>query len=152
MYWQVRGTARNGSKVSQGFEPVTLPGGEVTPCRIACRLDSDPYPLDGGGYRNNVPLLWMRSPVKRLDLRGDNRLPMLLDERERLRAELSVTSARLKEVDDEVKEKLGDAQQMVTDGWMVYRTLYTRKAYTVPAVDMQRISAKRTRRSVDTKS
>lgn len=80
----------------------------------------------------------------RIDLRGDNRLPVLLDERERLRAELSALQASLKELDTELRAKLGDAKQMVTAGWLVSQTVYTRKEFTMPAATMRRISVRRT--------
>lgn len=86
----------------------------------------------------------LTKPQRRLDLRGDNRLPVLLDERERLKVELKRTQDQLKELDTELRDKLGDAQQMVTDGWMVSQSTYIRNEYTVPASTMHRLTVKRT--------
>jgi hypothetical protein len=93
----------------------------------------------------------VKLPKRRIDLRGDNRLPELLDERERLKAELKDLQDRLKEIDAEVHDKLGDAEQLITSGWLVKQTSYIRHEYTIPERMMRRVTIRRTSKGVSTK-
>ena len=59
----------------------------------------------------------------RIDLRGDNQLPALLDERESIKAEMKPLADRLSDIEDEIKSKIGNAREAVTNGWKITQTL-----------------------------
>lgn len=68
-----------------------------------------------------------------LDLSADNRLPEVLLERAALKAEIERDEARLKALDAEIKDKIGDAEAAELPGWRITWKEQTRKEYTVPA-------------------
>jgi predicted phage-related endonuclease len=73
------------------------------------------------------------------DLSGDNELPALLDEREGLKAAVGTAEKRLKEIDYEVKNRIGAARTAWCNGWLIkYPTLH-RKEYVVKAGDYRRL-------------
>lgn len=83
------------------------------------------------------------------DLSGDNLLPSLLPERARLKAEAGAIERRLKEVDYEIKQRIGAARTAWLPGWLVkYPTLH-RKEYTVQAGDYRRLEIVATEESPD---
>lgn len=82
-------------------------------------------------------------PGKVADLRGDNRLPELLEQRDRLLAELADGEKLRKAIDAEIKAKIGDAERALVNGWNVTLKLQERKAYTVKETAFRTLRAKR---------
>lgn len=74
-----------------------------------------------------------------LDLSGDNRLGVLLPERAGLKAAVSTAEARLKEIDAEIKDKIGAARTAWCDGWLIKYPTLTRREYTVKAGTYRRL-------------
>lgn len=73
------------------------------------------------------------------DLSGDNLLPGLLAERAALKAQAGAAEKRLKEIDYELKQRIGPARTAWLPGWLIkYPTLH-RKEYTVAAGDYRRL-------------
>jgi len=68
-----------------------------------------------------------------VDLSGDNELPALLDERERLKAELKQTDARIDAIDAEIVHKLNSSEEGRLSGWKITNKMQHRKEYTVKA-------------------
>jgi predicted phage-related endonuclease len=54
-----------------------------------------------------------------IDLRHDNRMPQILDERAKLKAELDAKKAALAALDTEIKQKLGENEIALVNGWTV---------------------------------
>jgi len=78
------------------------------------------------------------------DLSSDNLLPSLLDERERLKGDASGAEKRLKEIDYEIRNRIGPARTAWLPGWMLkFPTIHT-KEYTVAAKDYRRLTVTRT--------
>lgn len=83
-------------------------------------------------------------PRQTADLTGDNHLPVLLAEREQLKARLDADAARLAEIEAEVKFKMGGAEAAVIDGFSItygWREAHTRPASHVAAHRALRIKA-----------
>lgn len=77
------------------------------------------------------------------DFSGSNYIPMLLEEREKLKTEISKRERRLKTVNNTIKELLGDATAADCPGWhMEIRTRY-RPQYTVSAQTIKSLIAER---------
>lgn len=76
------------------------------------------------------------------DLTGDNLLPKLLPERARLKGEISVAEARVKEIDHEIKQRVGSARTAWLPGWMISLPTISRKAYSVAAGTYRRLDVK----------
>lgn len=70
-------------------------------------------------------------PGKIIDLRGDNRLPQILEAREHLKARISDAEADLETLEAEIIHKLGDAEAAQVNGWKVTLKEQHRKQYTV---------------------
>ena len=76
------------------------------------------------------------------DLSGDNLLPEILPERARLKAEIGAAERRLKEIDYEIKQRVGPARTAWLPGWsLAYPTIHT-KEYTVKARDYRRLDVR----------
>ena len=65
-------------------------------------------------------------------------LPELLDERARLQGDIKEMQDQLKQLDAEMKDKIGDARQVLTNGWRIKQTvtevpakIVERKAYSI---------------------
>src|SRR5262249_13012173 len=58
-------------------------------------------------------------PGKEIDLRGDNRVPTILDERANLMATIKVLDGKKDALEAELREKIGDAEIAIVDGWKV---------------------------------
>jgi predicted phage-related endonuclease len=71
------------------------------------------------------------------DLRGDNALPELLDERERLKDEIAAKIARKDEIETEVKFKIADAEAALVSGWRITHREQHRKEHMVKASDFR---------------
>ncbi|MGY3588023.1 YqaJ viral recombinase family nuclease [Bradyrhizobium sp. USDA 4350] len=65
-------------------------------------------------------------PLKSIDLTGDNMLPVILAERDRLKDQISDAQARCIEIDNEIRAKMGDAEIATIDGWTVTNKTFTR--------------------------
>jgi predicted phage-related endonuclease len=84
-----------------------------------------------------------------LDLSGDNELPVLLAEREALKATHSDAERRLKEIDTAIKMAFGQARTAWLPGWaMTYATQH-RKESVIPAKDIRVLRVKRSREEAD---
>lgn len=89
----------------------------------------------------------------RVDLRGDNRLPDLLEQRESLMSEAKAIREQLKEIDIELDDKLGDAKEALINGWKVTQGWIDRPEHVVKATSFRRKYISRVgkrRRVVDT--
>jgi predicted phage-related endonuclease len=69
--------------------------------------------------------------LKSIDLSGDNYLPVILAERATLKKRAADDAKRLKEIDAEIKFKMGDAEIGVIDGFAITFKEQTNKAYSV---------------------
>lgn len=74
---------------------------------------------------------------KVVDLRGDNELPTLLDERERLKDEIEAKTDRKDEIETELKFKIGEAEAALVAGWRITLRDQHRKEHTVKAADFR---------------
>jgi predicted phage-related endonuclease len=74
---------------------------------------------------------------KLVDLRGDNELPALLDEREALKDEIAAKIARKDAIETELKFKMADAEAARVDGWRITHRDQHRKKHTVKAADFR---------------
>jgi len=82
-------------------------------------------------------------PGKIVDLRGDNRLPYLLNRREQLTIAIAEAETERKQLDAEIKDKLGDAECAIVDGWRVTLKAQERKAHQVKESSFRVLRAKR---------
>ena len=79
-----------------------------------------------------VRMMYPRTiPDKVVDLRGNNRVLELLDERELVVAQLATAKERKKALDTEFKAMLGDAEVALIRGWIATNKTQTRKAHVV---------------------
>jgi predicted phage-related endonuclease len=78
------------------------------------------------------------------DLSGDNMLPALLDERETLKAGTASAEKRLKEIDYEIRNRIGSARTAWLPGWFLKFPTINTKEYTVAAKSYRRLTASRT--------
>lgn len=85
-------------------------------------------------------------PLKAVDLAGDNLLPEILAERADLKKRMKVDEARCKEIETEVKFKLGDAEMGTLLNWQITWKLQHRKGYHVDATSFRKLDV-RDRRS-----
>ena len=69
----------------------------------------------------------------KLDLSNDNRVVVLLEDRERIKRRLAKLNREYKQVNDELKEKMGNADTASTNDWDMEIRSYLRREYTVPA-------------------
>ena len=86
-------------------------------------------------YERDGALIALMYPAdiegKVVDLRGDNRMPELLAEHERLTAAIKEAETAKTVVANEIKMKIGDAESALVNGWRVTLKLQTRKAHQV---------------------
>jgi len=80
-----------------------------------------------------------------IDLSGDNQLPSLLDERELLKQSVSIEEQRLKEIDYELKNRIGKARSAWLPGWQLTFATSHRKETIIPARDIRTLRVKRLR-------
>jgi hypothetical protein len=78
-----------------------------------------------------------------VDLSSDNRLPVLLGEREKLKAAVQAAKARLDEIDAEVRQKIGDAERATLSGWRIEYRRHHRNGYSVPPQDYRTLRIER---------
>jgi predicted phage-related endonuclease len=80
-----------------------------------------------------------------VDLRTDNRMPLILSERARLKDEIEKREAQLKALETEIKDKLGENETALVNGWTVKVPEVAVAAYVreVKAYSYRKINAKR---------
>jgi predicted phage-related endonuclease len=91
-----------------------------------------------------IRALYPRDNGQAVDLTGDNRLAFLLEERERLLAEIKTAAPAEKEVEAinaEIRAKLGDAAIATIPGWEITHKTQKRKA--VPECEFRVLRVKR---------
>jgi predicted phage-related endonuclease len=74
---------------------------------------------------------------KVVDLRSDNALPALLDEREQIKDEITAKIARKDAIETELKFKMADAEAAMVAGWRITHRDQHRKEHTVRAADFR---------------
>jgi predicted phage-related endonuclease len=79
-----------------------------------------------------------------LDLSSDNYLPQALVERESLVLTRGHAEKRIKEIDGEIKDRIGTAATAWLNGWSISWRSQHRKAYSVPEADIRVLRVKRT--------
>ncbi len=82
------------------------------------------------------------------DLSSDNMLPALLAERAGLKAATVVAEKRLKELDYELKNRIGPARTAWLPGWTIKFPTIHAKEYTVAARDYRRLDVTRTKEAI----
>ena len=87
------------------------------------RLDAD--------HPENGVLIPCRNTLKTIDLSGDNHLPVLLGERAELKDRMKGDEARCKEIETEVKFKMGDAEIATVGDFSITLKTTNRKGYAV---------------------
>jgi hypothetical protein len=90
-----------------------------------------------------IKALFPRDNGVTIDLTGDNRMPALLDEFEKLTAMGAHAEKQLKAVKAEIAAKLGDAAAATLPGWQVTNKTTTRKGYEVKATSYRTLRVKR---------
>lgn len=75
----------------------------------------------------------LSEPEPVLDLTGDNRLGALLETRAHLKGRIVEDERVVKELDTEIKDKLGAAEIALLPGWKITWKTQTRKEVTIPA-------------------
>lgn len=98
-------------------------------------------------YARDSDLLQVLYPPRReieaIDLTGDNLLPDLLAERERLSAQERAAKGRLEEIKGELVEKLKGAPAAVCDGWRITHSVTHRKETVLKATSFPVIRVSR---------
>jgi predicted phage-related endonuclease len=86
----------------------------------------------------------LHSEVRRtvVDLRGDNRLPAALAERAAVVAARKEADKRVKELDAEIKHKIGDAEEALVNGWRLTWKQVHRAGYSVEPTDFRKLGIK----------
>lgn len=77
---------------------------------------------------------------RRIDLRGNNRLPELLETHVEQTAIIAEAMKLKKEADAEIKELIGDAGYVLADGYSVSITSYERREFVMPASTIRRMT------------
>jgi predicted phage-related endonuclease len=77
-----------------------------------------------------------------IDLSQDNLLPVILDERAILKATTSSAEARLKEIDEVIKQRIGAARLGWLPGWQITYATQHRKETLIPARDIRVLRVK----------
>jgi predicted phage-related endonuclease len=86
--------------------------------------------------RSLLAVMYPRHAVgKIVDLRGDNELPGLLDERERLKDEAEEKIDQQRAIETRLMAQMGDAEAAQINGWRITFKQQHRKAYAVDATD-----------------
>lgn len=80
---------------------------------------------------------------KTIDLRSDNRIGSLLEEYEAAVAAFKEAEELKKELESEIREKVGDAEEAIVDDWIVRFNTIDRKEFTVRATTYRRLKVSR---------
>jgi len=83
------------------------------------------------------------TPGKILDLRFDNEIAELLEERDKLSVEADIAESRVEAIETQIKSKLEDAEGALLRGWRMTFKLQTRKAYSVRETSYRVLRIKR---------
>ena len=91
------------------------------------------------------------TPLKSVDLTGDNMLPGLLAERAEIKARSKIDEARVKTIDAEVKAKMGDAEIATIAGFTITNKTTHRSGFEVKPTSFRalRITDNRPKEEVD---
>lgn len=84
-------------------------------------------------------------PGAAVDLSGDNRMPVLLAEREAAKAIASSAKKDIERIEAEIAEKIGAAEEAILPGWRVTRRTQHRDEFISPAVSFRRLWVKKLR-------
>lgn len=74
-----------------------------------------------------------------LDLSQDNRIYALLEDRDRLKADISNAEAVVKAFDAEIRDKLNGATSAIAEGWKISNTMIERPEHVTKASKYQRL-------------
>jgi predicted phage-related endonuclease len=94
-------------------------------------------------YGRDAELIRLLAPRevkdKLVDLSGDNELPMILAERERLMKEIAENEKRKDEIEAEVRHKMGDGERSagLPDGWSITWKTHHRAEQIIAAKDIR---------------
>lgn len=80
------------------------------------------------------------TPLKTIDLTGNNMLPVILPERAALKSEIAKAEARVKEIDTEVKFAMGDAEIALLPGFALSLKTQHRKGYEVKPTSFRKLN------------
>lgn len=80
------------------------------------------------------------TPLKTVDLTGNNMLPVILPERAELKVQMGKLEKRVKEIDTEVKFAMGDAEIATLPGFSISLKTQNRKSYSVAATSFRRLN------------
>lgn len=83
---------------------------------------------------------------RRIDLRGNNRLPELLETYVEQSAIINAAMKLKKAADEELREIMGDAEFVLADGYEVSINRYHVDEYTVKASDRRRMTIRPSKR------
>ena len=109
-------------------------------CVRECRQPQLNYERDGAIINALYP---NAAPGKVIDLRFENRIPALLDEIEQAKADEKTAKAKREAAENEIKDKMGDAEFAVVPGWRVSWKTINKKPYSVPATSYRDFRVKR---------
>lgn len=84
---------------------------------------------------------------KSIDLSGDNELPALLDQRERIMAEIKEREDRKEEIEATVRFRMRDAEYGTLPDWAILWSTYHRREKLQPAKDIRALRITRTKES-----
>src|SRR4029077_15117292 len=84
-------------------------------------------------------------PGKVVDLRGDNRVPELLDSLDKLEKIKSASEKEIASIRNELRDKLKDAEEGLIMGWRLTNKLQHREGYTASATSYRVLRHKRER-------
>jgi predicted phage-related endonuclease len=104
---------------------------------------NDPYPPDYSRDGETIAALYGQDNGKEIDLRGDNLLPALLEEREKAMAVRKLTQKRLDEIKAELIHKLGPNIAGYLPGWEITYKPTHRKAYMVAETTYRTLRVKK---------
>jgi putative phage-type endonuclease len=91
---------------------------------------------DAGGIAAPAPaddIAAMLDDGSHKDMSGDNAMPALLSERAELKAAINAAERRLKEIEYEIKNRIGPARTAYVPGWMLSYKSQMRKEHVIPA-------------------
>src|SRR5262245_57975392 len=106
----------------------------------AGRIPQPDYSRDGALIAMANP---QSTPGKEIDLRHDNRMPELLAERERVRAQIKAAKEQEEKLEAEIMDKVGDAELALVAGWRVTLKNVHIKEHTRKASDYRQLRATR---------
>jgi hypothetical protein len=102
-------------------------------------LIPDPdFATDSDAVESRYP----RVERKSVDLRADNRLPVVLAERAAALRARDEAQARVDAAEAEIKHKLGDAEEALIEGWRVRWSAVERAGFTVAPTTFRRLTIK----------